>query len=389
MRVKVRIAPEQTWISALPESLKHEFSLEELEQMKKQFADFDTSGDGSIAASELIALMNSMGIETTIDEVQELIDKVDDNHSGELEYVEFVRLISEFRRGNGEKLATFIQYSKLALEIRQELLDLEAHPTRLSTASAMKGNAWEWRIRIRGPPESPYEGGIFHFHVRFGHDYPYEAPVLSCLTRIYHPNFVPLLNGSMSLYGLMGSWEPEWRVRTLIERVEVLLATPDVDLMSAFYDETVQLQALAARTHAANGSPKKSLRQPRDMAMECIDNFLTDSERFAQIARELTAALATLLKRGLESVECFSRKCGTSVDGRSRAKPSSSLSWRPPFWFCTQSSSSSSGSDELSVSVSVDPVELFRSTVSVVERVLVLARSSFRQQNSSRAASSS
>lgn len=36
MRVKVRIAPEQTWISTLPESLKHEFSLEELEQMKKQ-----------------------------------------------------------------------------------------------------------------------------------------------------------------------------------------------------------------------------------------------------------------------------------------------------------------------------------------------------------------
>lgn len=83
-----------------------------------QFADFDTSGDGSIAASELIALMNSMGIETTIDEacasflyvqsqilvssstccdatqVQELIDKVDDNHSGELEYPEFVRVSS-------------------------------------------------------------------------------------------------------------------------------------------------------------------------------------------------------------------------------------------------------------------------------------------------------
>lgn len=96
----------------------------------------------------------------------------------------------------------------------------------------------------------------------------------------------------MSLYGLMASWEPEWRMRMLIERVETLLATPDVDLMSAFYDETVQLQALAARTYAANGSPKKGLRQPRDVAMECIDNYLTAPERFAQIARELTAACA-------------------------------------------------------------------------------------------------
>ncbi|KAG7401527.1 hypothetical protein PHYBOEH_000585 [Phytophthora boehmeriae] len=92
MKVKVNVGAAETWISALPESLKHEFSLEELEQMKQQFSDFDTSGDGSIAASELIVLMESMGIKTTLEEVQELIDKVDDNRSGELEYPEFVRL---------------------------------------------------------------------------------------------------------------------------------------------------------------------------------------------------------------------------------------------------------------------------------------------------------
>lgn len=34
-----------------------------------QFSDFDTSGDGSIAASELAVLMKSMEIETTLDEV--------------------------------------------------------------------------------------------------------------------------------------------------------------------------------------------------------------------------------------------------------------------------------------------------------------------------------
>lgn len=92
MRVKARVALPTTWVDALPESLKHEFSLEELEQMKKQvlrcdlscrvsdgptrlclrmqFADFDTSGDGSIAASELVVLMRSMGIDASIDEVR-------------------------------------------------------------------------------------------------------------------------------------------------------------------------------------------------------------------------------------------------------------------------------------------------------------------------------
>lgn len=46
--------------------------MEELEQMKQQFTDFDTSGDGSIAASELIVLMESMGIITTLEEVHSL-----------------------------------------------------------------------------------------------------------------------------------------------------------------------------------------------------------------------------------------------------------------------------------------------------------------------------
>ncbi|KAE8971689.1 hypothetical protein PR003_g17210 [Phytophthora rubi] len=70
MKVKVHVSGPETWIAALPESLKHEFSREELEQMKQQFSDFDTSGDGSIAASELTALMESMGITTTLEEVR-------------------------------------------------------------------------------------------------------------------------------------------------------------------------------------------------------------------------------------------------------------------------------------------------------------------------------
>jgi hypothetical protein len=36
MRVTVRIDHHDRWIAALPEGLRHEFSLEELEQMKHQ-----------------------------------------------------------------------------------------------------------------------------------------------------------------------------------------------------------------------------------------------------------------------------------------------------------------------------------------------------------------
>ncbi|KAK1944735.1 Ubiquitin-conjugating enzyme E2 D4 [Phytophthora citrophthora] len=303
MKVKVHVGAHETWIAALPESLKHEFSMEELEQMKQQFTDFDTSGDGSIAASELTVLMESMGIAATLEEkcfaktkaqVQDLIDKVDENRSGELEYPEFVRLVSEFRRGNGDKLAIFLQYSKHILAIRRELLDLNTQPTANSQVFSVKENAWEWKVLVRGPSNSPYEEGIFNFFIRFSHEYPFEPPVLSCLTRIYHPNFVPLLNGSMSIYGLLHRWNPEWRMRRLLEEVEKLLVTPDEDLIALFEDETAEMllgRGVDTPTATASilaSSKAKAARHPRVITLECITTYRNDRETFTRNARKLT-----------------------------------------------------------------------------------------------------
>ncbi|OWZ03886.1 hypothetical protein PHMEG_00024307, partial [Phytophthora megakarya] len=264
-----------------------------------RFSDFDTSGDGSIAASELIVLMESMGIATTIEKVQELIDKVDENKSGELEYPEFVRLVSDIRRGNGDTLAIFLQYSKHVMAIRRELLDLNANPTANSQVFGVKENAWEWKVLIRGPAGSPYEDGVFNFCVRFGHEYPFEPPVLSCLTRIYHPNFVPLLNGSMSLYGLLRRWDPEWRMRRLFEEVEKLLAAPDEELIAQFEGETAQvLLGNGVDTRCATASivamsKAKAARHPRVITLECITSYRNNHEAFSHDARKLTCQCAS------------------------------------------------------------------------------------------------
>ncbi len=100
-------------------------------------------------------------------QLQALIDKVDDNRSGELEFPEFVKLVSDFRRGSTNKLATFIQFSKLAFEIRRELEQLKATPTRFTTPEATRGNAWGWQLKLRGPEGTPYKGGVFSFDIRY------------------------------------------------------------------------------------------------------------------------------------------------------------------------------------------------------------------------------
>ncbi|RLN31608.1 hypothetical protein BBJ28_00005543 [Nothophytophthora sp. Chile5] len=45
----------------------------------------------------------------------------------------------------------------------------------------------------------------------------------------------------MALYGLLRRWEPEWRMRRLLEEVERLLVTPDEKLIDEFEAETAQM----------------------------------------------------------------------------------------------------------------------------------------------------
>lgn len=92
----------------------------------------------------------------------------------------------------------------------------------------------------------------------------------------------------MSIYGFTSDWQPEMRMRQVLERLENLLKAPDLDLINSFYDETLQLQSLSSQD-SRNGASKQRMRHPRDIAMECIDLFITDRGRFESIARAFTA----------------------------------------------------------------------------------------------------
>ena len=63
---------------------------EDVEQYKVAFANFDTSGDGTISAKELDALLRKMDMILRVDQVEALLTKYDADGSGEIDFTEFL-----------------------------------------------------------------------------------------------------------------------------------------------------------------------------------------------------------------------------------------------------------------------------------------------------------
>merc|ERR1712072_1095380 len=67
--------------------------MRQVDEFRESFELFDTSGDGSIDSAELAHLMRAFGQDLDEHELQEMIDEVDDDGSGEIEFDEFVHMI--------------------------------------------------------------------------------------------------------------------------------------------------------------------------------------------------------------------------------------------------------------------------------------------------------
>ena len=57
-----------------------------------------------------------------------------------------------------------------------------------------------------GPPDSPYQGGVFFLTIHFSADYPFKPPRVAFTTRVYHPNINS--DGEISLDILHSKWIP-------------------------------------------------------------------------------------------------------------------------------------------------------------------------------------
>lgn len=78
-----------------------------------------------------------------------------------------------------------------------------------------------------GPEGTPYEGGLFVLHYKINPSYPYERPLVTFETRIYHPNVT--FQGDICLDILRTLWHPSYSIWTVMFTLHFLLVEPRVE----------------------------------------------------------------------------------------------------------------------------------------------------------------
>lgn len=70
-------------------------SPEQLQEFEEAFFLFDKNGDGTVTCEELGVVLRTMGLNPTEEEVNDMINEVDGDGSGAIDFEEFVELMSK------------------------------------------------------------------------------------------------------------------------------------------------------------------------------------------------------------------------------------------------------------------------------------------------------
>ncbi|KAJ0055397.1 hypothetical protein NL108_016877 [Boleophthalmus pectinirostris] len=72
--------------------------------------------------------------------------------------------------------------------ILEELKNLHCHPHPFFQIFPSETDFTFWKLLMEGPPDTPYDTGVFELFCQFGPDYPVKPPTVRFITSIYHCN---------------------------------------------------------------------------------------------------------------------------------------------------------------------------------------------------------
>lgn len=126
---------------------------------------------------------------------------------------------------------------RLMKELQQLLKDC---PESIVAGPVSEDNLFLWDCLIEGPPDSPYEGGVFNAKLHFPRDYPLSPPKLMFTPSLLHPNVYPNGEVCISILHAPGEdpnmyeeaserWSPVQSVEKILLSVMSMLSEPNIE----------------------------------------------------------------------------------------------------------------------------------------------------------------
>ena len=111
----------------------------------------------------------------------------------------------------------------------KELNDFNQNPPEFCAAGPISDNdIQKWQLAFLGPPDTPYENGVFFLSVKFPNDYPLSPPDVQFITPILHCNIND--SGYICLDIIKsGEWSPALTISSVLISIISLLNDPNPD----------------------------------------------------------------------------------------------------------------------------------------------------------------
>jgi ubiquitin-conjugating enzyme (huntingtin interacting protein 2) len=81
---------------------------------------------------------------------------------------------------------------------------------------------------LKGPKDTPFEGGKFEIEIQIPDDYPFMPPKMRFITKCWHPN-ISSQTGAICLDILKDQWSPALTLKTTLLSLQLLLQCAEPD----------------------------------------------------------------------------------------------------------------------------------------------------------------
>jgi ubiquitin-protein ligase len=224
--------------------------------------------------------------------------------------------------------------------LREELIKLKTAPPPGIIAEPDESNILKWFYVIRGPSETPFEGGVYIGKLIFPSEYPMKAPSIHMLTPSGRFQINMKICMSMSDFH-PESWNPMWSVATIIQGVQSFMASDELTTGGVRASE-------ADRKKFAKFSSAYNQKNYSNLFDGDIEAALEEAHEICQKAEEETAKSISSSGDiiGPTSSSRRSRRSAKKAGSSSTEQQETNEPSEPDAENCTSNGTSSSGSND-------------------------------------------